>query len=139
MSSRCRLACRFSTHQTNIWVSIDTALARTNPRTAHPPPTFEWVYPLPSRASELLIFFLVRERAHARGRGRGKARTNRPPSTRAEKQMIHFPLVMTSPWRKIQKNTERELKIQTTSKFFVKYKRREKKYKKIAAPEAPPI
>ena len=28
------------------------------------------------------------------------------------------------------KNTERELKIQTTSKFFVKYKRREKKYKK---------
>ena len=49
--------------------------------------------------------------------------------------MIHFFfLVLTSPWRKIQKNTERELKIQTTPKFFVKYKRREKKYKKQLLP-----
>ena len=34
------------------------------------------------------------------------------------------------------KNTERELKIQKTPKFFVKYKRREKKYKKQLLPAA---
>ena len=39
---------------------------------------FEWVCPLPSRASELVVIFLVRERARARS-SRDKARTHRPP------------------------------------------------------------
>ena len=68
------------------------------------------------------------ERAHARGRGRGKARTNRPPSSRAEKQIINFCPSPDLAMAQNTKNTERELKIQTTSKFFVEYKRREKKY-----------
>ena len=42
---------------------------------------FEWVYPLPSRASELVIIFCVSESARARS-SRDKARTHSPPPFR---------------------------------------------------------